>query len=169
MIPVLRTARLTLRGMQPADFAAYAALWSDPRITAQILPEPRDQTESWRSFLMNAGSWAMSGIGQWAVERDGRFIGQVGFFVARRGLGDDFDLAPECGWVIDPAFQGQGLATEAVMAAHDWFDARHLESRTLIAVGHVASERLAARLGYRQFRVVTLDGIACGLSRRKRR
>ena len=169
MIPRLNTDRLTLRAMQADDFPAFAALWANPAVTRHILAEPRDETASWRSFLMNAGSWALSGLGQWAIERQGVFIGQIGFFDARRGLGADFDAAPECGWVIDPAYQGQGLATEAAVAAHGWFDARHPESRTLISVGHVASERLAARLGYRQFRVMSLDGVDCGLSRRMRR
>jgi RimJ/RimL family protein N-acetyltransferase len=166
MIPVLHTDRLVLRGMEVTDFPAFARLWAMPQVTTHILPEPRDETASWRSFLMNAGSWALSGMGQWAVTLDGRFIGQVGFFDAKRGLGPEFDGVPECGWVIDPAFQGQGLATEAAQAAHGWFDGGHRESRVLIAVGHVASERLAARLGYRQFRVMGLDGVDCGLSKR---
>jgi RimJ/RimL family protein N-acetyltransferase len=168
MIPRLVTDRLVLRGMEPADFPAFARLWARPEVTRAILPEPRDETASWRAFLMNAGSWALSGIGQWAVEHQGVFIGQIGFFDAKRGLGAEFDAAPECGWVIDPAYQGQGLATEAAVAAHGWFDAGHKESRVLIAVGHVASERLATRMGYRQFRVMGLDGVDCGLSRRKR-
>jgi RimJ/RimL family protein N-acetyltransferase len=166
MIPRIVTERLVLRAMEPDDFPAFAALWADPAVTRAILPEPRDETASWRSFLMNAGSWALSGMGQWAVEYQGAFIGQVGFFDAKRGLGPDFDGVPECGWVIDPAYQGRGLATEAAKAAHGWFDGRFGESRTLIAVGHVASERLASRLGYRQFRVMGLDGVDCGLSRR---
>jgi RimJ/RimL family protein N-acetyltransferase len=166
MIPRLSTERLVLRGMEPADFPAFARLWARPEVTQHILPEPRDETASWRSFLMNAGSWALSGIGQWAVEHRGVFIGQIGFFDAKRGLGADFDGVPECGWVIDPRHQGQGLATEAAKAAHGWFDAGHKESRVLIAVGHVASERLASRMGYRQFRVMGLDGVECGLSKR---
>ncbi|MGL4321488.1 MAG: GNAT family N-acetyltransferase [Paracoccaceae bacterium] len=168
MIPVLTTDRLTLRAFETADFPAFAALWATEAVTRHILSEPRDETASWRSFLMNAGSWEMSGIGQWAIERDGALIGQVGFFDAKRGLGKDFDSAPECGWVIDPAHQGQGLATEAAVAAHRWFDAQQAESRTLNSVGHVASERLATRMGYRQYQVMTLDGVTCGLSRRHR-
>ncbi len=169
IIPTIATERLVLRAMTRADFPAFAGLWADPAVTAHILREPRDETASWRSFLMNAGSWAVDGIGQSAITHQGVFIGQAGFFDARRGVGADFDGVPECGWVIAPAHQGQGFATEALVALHRWFDDGHSESRTLITVGHVASERLAARLGYRQFRVVGLDGVDCGLSRRTRK
>ena len=118
---------------------------------------------------MNAGRWAVDGTGQWSITYQRKYIGQTGFFDARRGVGAGFDGVPECGWVIAPAHLGQGFATEAGVAMHRWFDEGHVESRTLITVGHVASERLAARLGYRQFRVVGLHGVAYGLSRRTRK
>jgi hypothetical protein len=46
-------------------------------------------------------------------------------------------------------------------------DARVGETVVMIAAGNVESERLAMRLGYRQFRVMTLDGVVMGLSRRR--
>ncbi|MCU0800910.1 MAG: GNAT family N-acetyltransferase [Rhodobacteraceae bacterium] len=169
-IPQLETDRLILRAMTRADFPDFAALWAMPAMTRYNRPGPRDETASWRSFLANAGSWAMDGIGQWAIcWRDtGAFIGQVGFFDARRGLGVDFDAVPECGWAVAPSAQGQGVATEACVAAFAWMDARVGETVVMIAAGNVESERLAMRLGYRQFRVMTLDDVAMGLSRRKR-
>ncbi|MGL5011685.1 MAG: GNAT family N-acetyltransferase [Paracoccaceae bacterium] len=169
-IPMLETERLILRGMRRDDFADFARLWADPAVTRFILPEPRDETASWRSFLLNAGSWAVDGFGQWAItlKGTGDYVGQAGFFDARRGLGADFDGFPECGWVIDPAQQGQGVGAEACAAAHGWFDAEGKgASRVMITVGHVASERLATRLGYRQFRVTCLDGADLGLMGRE--
>lgn len=170
MIPTLQTDRLILRAMQRDDFPAFAALWAMPEMARYNRPGPRDETASWRSFLANAGSWEMDGIGQWAIcWRDtGAFIGQVGFFDARRGLGAGFDGVPECGWAVAPIGQGQGVATEACVAAHAWMDARVSGTVVMIAAGNVESERLAMRLGYRQFRVMTLDGVAMGLSRRVR-
>jgi RimJ/RimL family protein N-acetyltransferase len=170
MIPTLETDRLILRAMRRDDFPAFAALWAMPEMTRYNRPGPRDETASWRSFLANAGSWAMDGIGQWAVcwRNGGAFIGQVGFFDARRELGADFDAVPECGWAVAPDVQGQGVATEACIAAHRWIDARGPgETVAMIAAGNVESERLAMKLGYRQFRVMTLDGVAMGLSRRR--
>ncbi len=170
MIPVIQTDRLILRAMQRSDFPAFAALWALPEMTRYNIAGPRDETASWRSFLANAGSWAMDGIGQWAItwRETGAFIGQVGFFDACRGLGPDFDALPECGWAVAPSAQGQRVATEACKAVHGWMDARAQGGTVvLIAAGHVVSERLAMRLGYRQFRVMTLDGVAMGLARRK--
>lgn len=171
MIATLTTDRLILRAMQRDDFADFAALWAMPEMSRYNRPGPRDETASWRSFLANAGSWALDGIGQWAIcwRDSGAFIGQVGFFDACRGLGPDFDGVPECGWAVAPIAQGQGVATEACLAAHAWMDARVGETVALIAAGNEESERLAMRLGYRQFRVMTLDGVAMGLSRRLRR
>lgn len=170
MIPTLTTDRLILRPMRRDDFPDFAALWTMPEMSAHSLAGPQDETASWRAFLTNAGSWAMDGIGQWAIcwRHTGAFIGQVGFFDACRGLGADFDGIPECGWAVAPTAQGQGVATEACLAAHAWMDGQAArQTVALIAAGHVVSERLAARLGYRQFRVMTLDGVVMGLSRRK--
>jgi RimJ/RimL family protein N-acetyltransferase len=158
MIPVIETERLVLRGFERADFPAYAALWQEPEVVRYISKAPRPVAECWGIFLKIAGSWAMEGFGQWAVVRkaDGALIGQTGFFTAMRGLGADFDSAPEAGWVLAGRAQGQGLGREAAAAAHGWFDAQAFGRRTvaMIETGHAASFRLAERLGYRALREV---------------
>ena len=61
--------------------------------------------------------------------------------------------AIEAGWVTARHRWGEGLAGEAVRAAHAWFDATHGRQRTtcMIVPGNTASERIAAGLGYRAF------------------
>ncbi len=170
MIPVIETGRLRLRGFEKADFSAYAAIWQEPEVVRFTGGTPRSLPESWGRFLNTVGHWAVKGFGQWAITRrqDGALIGQTGFFHAMRGLGADFDAAPEAGWVLSAAVHGKGYGREAVDAAHRWFDARALGgvSHAMIDLGHEASFALAARLGYRPMREADyLGGRVCLLRR----
>lgn len=168
-VPVVETARLHLRGFVLADFPRYAALWADPAMVRHILPAPRGKTESWRAFQGIAGSWALCGIGQWAIclRDSGAVIGHCGFFFGHRGMGADFDALPECGWVLAPEVWGRGYGREAVTAAQGWFDAaRPGPSVAMIEDGHRGSERIAAALDYRPLRAAGLAGPPVTLYRR---
>lgn len=168
-IPVLRTQRLILRAMVLADFPAFFALWQEPEVV-RFIGEPRSEGESWGAFLRIAGSWALEGFGQWAITAaaDDAFLGQAGFFRGKRGLGPDFDALPECGWVLTGAAQGVGLGREAVEAVHGWLDEQAFAGPTvaMIELGHDASFKLAAQLGYRALREVEDDGDRVMLLRR---
>lgn len=152
MIPVIETERLVLRGMVKADFSAFAAIWREPEVVRFIGNKPRPLAESWTVFLKVAGNWAIEGYGQWAITRreDGAFLGQTGFFTGMRGIGADFDAAPEAGWVLTASAQGRGYGREAVTAAHRWFDAQPFGGRShaMIELGHAASFAIAESLGY---------------------
>lgn len=156
MIPVIETERLVLRGMVKADFPAFAAIWQEPEVVRFIGNKPRPLAESWNVFLKVAGNWVIEGFGQWAITRrkDGAFLGQTGFFTGMRGIGSDFDAAPESGWVLTAAAHGNGYGREAVAAAHRWFDAQPFGgvSHAMIEVGHHASFAIARALGYRPMR-----------------
>jgi len=154
-IPTINTARLTLRAMRSEDFDRYAQIWADPDVTHFVGGKPKSRSEAWSSFLTNAGHWHMTGVGQWCIEEHGskRMVGQVGFFNAARGLGDDFDLHPEAGWVLAREAQGRGLGAEAAVAAHDWFD-RVVTGPIVCMIDpvHRKSLRLAQNLGYKVLR-----------------
>jgi RimJ/RimL family protein N-acetyltransferase len=86
-------------------------------------------------------------------------IGQTGFFFAARGLGNDFDSHPEAGWVLAPEAHGRGFGLEAAQAAHDWFDRVIPGSLvTMIDPDNLGSLRLAAHLGYEEFRETEFGG-----------
>ncbi len=170
-VPVLYTERLILREMTRADFPTFAQSWRDPEVVRFILPEPRPEAASWRAFQANVGSWVMDGIGQWAItlRSTDLYIGQTGFFDAKRGFGPDFDAAPECGWVLARPFWGQGYASEATAEAHRWFDQRSFPdgSRAIITTGHHASERIARDKGYLPMRQTQSNGDQVTLYRRR--
>ncbi|MBW4708526.1 GNAT family N-acetyltransferase [Roseobacter sp. YSTF-M11] len=169
-IPTINTSRLTLRGMRPEDFGRYAAIWSMPEVVEHINGAPWSRSKAWDAFLRNAGHWQITGFGQWAIHRHRApdMCGQVGFFYAKRDLGEDFDDFPEAGWVLAPEAHGQGLGIEAARAAHDWFD-RVVTGRLvcMIAPEHGGSLRIADALGYELMRDAEFDGSAVRLMARK--
>ncbi len=170
LIPEIKTKRLELRSMRLDDFDRFAEIWASPEVVRYI-GKPKTRNESWQSFLSNAGHWQMYGIGQWAiVERVSQQpIGQTGFFFAQRGLGPGFDNCLEAGWVLASEAQGKGFGSEAVAAAHEWFDQNRPEP--LVAVmskANAASRRVADRLGYDVLRWAELTGDPVLLLRREK-
>ena len=171
-IPTINTPRLTLRGMRTEDFQRFADIWAKPEVVTHIAGEPWSRVRSWDAFLRNAGHWQIAGFGQWAVQIHGEaeMAGQTGFFFGSRGLGEDFDPYPEAGWVLDPAFQGQGqgYGLDAARAAHDWFD-RVIAGRTVctITTDNENSLRIAEELGYVPLRDAAIEGAPVLLFTRK--
>jgi len=167
-IPVINTKRLTLCAMRPEDFDRFAEIWATSAVVHHISP-PKVRAEAWNSFLRNAGHWQMTGFGKWSIQRqsDRQMIGHTGFVYAARGMGEDFDSYPEAGWLLTPDTQGSGLGTEAVGAAHDWFD--RVTPGPLVAMmteDNAPSRRLADRLGYRLMRQAEFEGDRVILLRR---
>lgn len=168
---MLETERLILRGRRLADFPAYAAMWADPEFLRHLGP-PRTEEESWGRFLRQEGMWSITGYGLWAVEEkaSGAFIGDCGFMQNKRELCLDCADLPEAGWTFVSSAHGKGYGREASLAAIAWAD-RHLDAaRTwcLIAVGNDVSQKLAARMGYRETaRVMHQDRPALILTRER--
>ena len=114
--PVIETERLRMRGHRRGDFDSCFRLWSDPGVTRYISGQPCSREEVWARFLRYVGHWSLLGYGYWVVEdrASGSFLGEAGLADFKRGIGPGFDGAPEIGWVLAPAAQGAGVATEAV-------------------------------------------------------
>jgi RimJ/RimL family protein N-acetyltransferase len=167
-VPALDTARLTLRGHTPADFADCAAMWADSRVTQHIGGRPASDEEVWARVLRYAGLWKLLGFGYWVVREraSGQFVGEVGLADCRRDLTPPLN-APEAGWVLAAGAHGRGFATEAVGAALAWADlqAEHpalAAGRTacLIAPDNLASVRVAAKCGFGPVATATYKGEA---------
>ncbi len=141
-IPVLETARLTLREPREADFAAMLAFNDSPR--ASFVGGGRDRQWVWRGLLANIGHWALRGYGFYSVDtRAGDFIGRVGVI-----FHDGWE-EPELAWHLYDGFEGQGYAQEAALAARADYHARISARPTIsyIDVTNARSEALAQRLG----------------------
>ena len=150
---LLTTKRLTLRPAVADDLDAYFAMWSDESLLENIPANAQSRHECWRRILNDAGSWVLSGYGQWMIfdKTNGRLIGQAGFFDADRGYGVGFDEYREAGWIFSSDTAGKGIATEALQAIHAWMDKQSFGEKTvcMMASDHIASERVALKCGYR--------------------
>ena len=149
--PVIDTERLRLRAFTPADFPAHLAIMARPEVKQNLGPE-LSREDLWRRSVAAVGMWGVLGFGGLMAERksDGRIIGNVGLFDARRELIPDFAGQPEAGWIFDPDVHGHGLAHEAAAALLGWFDAHYPPTPVwaIISLGNEPSFRLAARLGF---------------------
>jgi RimJ/RimL family protein N-acetyltransferase len=153
--PVLETKRLILQPVRLEDFDEIAALWADERFTRPIAGRGALTTEEvWFRLLRDLGHWSALGQGNWSIRmRDGSaYVGSVGVLDYRRACVPPLD-APELGWGVAPAFQGQGLAREALEAALDWCDRVLNAPRTVCMIDppNAPSLKLAQRTGYRPY------------------
>ena len=156
-IPVLTTARLTLRGHRLEDFEALAAMWGNPEVTRYIGGRPSTREESWARLLRYIGHWDLLGYGFWAVTEtaSGRFLGEAGIADFNREIDMPEGLPPagalpEIGWSFDVPNHGKGYATEAVCAITTWADERFPDRRTLCLIdpANQPSIRVAEKCGY---------------------
>ena len=164
--PRLETQRLILRAMTPDDFPDFAAMSADPIVRRYSDDgQPRSEEESWSSFLIISGHWAMTGYGGWAIEEKstGAFVGELGFMDRKRDRGSDLAGVPEMGWGVIPAVFGKGYATEAVNAALAWGRGHFGPARViaLTTADNTASIRVAEKCGFKEFR----HGLSAGRPR----
>jgi RimJ/RimL family protein N-acetyltransferase len=147
----LTTPRLTLTPVCLSDFDDFVALWRDEVFYRHITGRALSEEEVWFRLLRDIGHWSALGRGNWAIriKDTGAYVGSVGVLDFRREITPRLD-APELGWGVGGAFQGQGLAGEALAAALTWADTVLKAPRTvcMIGPGNLASLRLAARTGY---------------------
>jgi RimJ/RimL family protein N-acetyltransferase len=170
-VTVLTTRRLTLTPVAVGDMDALTALWADADFTRHIMGRGLSEEEVWFRLLRDIGHWQAKGYGNWSIRETATdaYVGSVGVLDYRREIEPAFD-APELGWGVAPAFQGQGLAHEALQAALAWTDAYRLEPRTvcMISPDNAPSIRLAERVGYAPYARADYKGSAVDLYQRPR-
>lgn len=159
--PLLRAGRFALWRPMASDHAALHALTLPPAMRAFLGNHQPDPGDSFARLLRNAGSWQLHGYGTFMVREAGGdgLVGHCGVFRNWRGL-PGMDDVPEAGWIIGQDWWGQGVASTVMGAVMDWFDATHGRQRIacMIEQGNVASERLAARLGFVPYHEHRQDG-----------
>ncbi|PWR03844.1 GNAT family N-acetyltransferase [Meridianimarinicoccus roseus] len=142
-IPVLTTARLTLRAMRAADWPCFRALMASPR--ARHMGGPFDDTAAWGMFCADHAQWDLFGTGALMIDdrATGDCLGQVGVNAG--------PLFPEreLGWFVYPQAEARGIAFEAASALRDWTrDVRRLDTLvSYVDPDNARSVRLAERLG----------------------
>ncbi|MCB9079608.1 MAG: GNAT family N-acetyltransferase [Anaerolineaceae bacterium] len=148
----LETPRLRLRAFQMDDAADFAAYRSDP-LVAQYqgwqAPFSLDQAREFIAEMQTTHPGLPDEWYQIAIElkQEGRLIGDCAFHI----LPEDGQQA-DIGFTLARAYQGQGLATEAVTRLIDYlFNTFHLHRlQALCDVDNRASSRLLASVGMRR-------------------
>lgn len=161
-VPTIETARLCLREQRLKDFDAYAAMWNEEDVLRFTRREPLSLEQRWARFMRTPGFWAYLGFGLFTVEEreSGRFVGQVGFFDARRDMEPAIDGALEAGWTFASGFRGRGYGREATDALLTWGEGA-FPSRRSVAMIDPANEpslKLAAGLGFRRYDETVYEG-----------
>ncbi len=145
--PVLETARLRLRPFRETDLEDVARLYADPAVMRYIGSEGKTLSRelAWREIACFLGHAQLRGYTTWAIEEreTGRYVGECGPWFP-----EGWPML-EVGWLIDPACQGRGYATEAGRAVLDWCFANLgvQEVCSLIRPENEASIRVAQKLG----------------------
>ena len=158
---VLATPRLTLTPVALTDYDDLVALWRDEAFTRHITGRSLSPEEVWFRLLRDLGHWSALGRGNWTMRltETGAYVGSVGVLDYRRDVVPALN-APELGWGLAAAFQGQGLAGEGLGAALAWADTVLAAPWTVCMIGpaNLASLRLAGRVGYVRY----ADGVYHG-------
>ncbi len=146
--PQLQTERLLLRRWQFSDIEPFAAMNADPDVMEHF-PALLSTIESTTLIERSERRFEDRSYGLWAVELAGQapFIGCVG--LAPVEIDVVFAPAVEIVWRLAREHWGEGLATEAAVAAMSYgFDELELpEIVAYTAAGNMRSRRVMARLG----------------------
>jgi len=145
-IPTIKTARLTLRPLQPADALTLHRVYQTDGVLRYFpnpAPPPLEKLE--RFIADQQKHWEKYGYGNWGIlptDRD-EIIGWAGLqFLPELN-------ETEVGYLLDKPFWGKGYATEATLASLQFgFD--HFAFSQLIALVHpenVASRRVLEKCG----------------------
>jgi RimJ/RimL family protein N-acetyltransferase len=146
------TERLRLRPFSRGDVDAVFSYRSLPEVAQYLSDPPMSHDEVAEAVRIRAGQIAFSGEGDkilLAVERqeDGRLVGEVSLIW--RSLADQ---QAEIGYILHPAAQGLGYATEAAAALVSFgfgtVDLHRIYARC--DARNVASARVMQRLGMQQ-------------------
>ncbi len=171
-VPILTTERLVLREHRPSDFDSIAELLGDIEVVRYITGKPIAREDAWMRFLRNIGHWQLLGFGMWIVvdRTSGLFLGVIGLGEFRRDGLPQLGSDPEVGWLLTPAAQGRGLATEAVTAAVAWAAEHFGSARRLVCIidpRNDSSLSVAKKCGFERFGTAVYHGETLALFERR--
>jgi RimJ/RimL family protein N-acetyltransferase len=149
---LIETERLVLRMPRLEDADDLLEYIRDPEVMRWIGGEAGDRSSAVAAIERWLGQWEANGIGPFAVTREERVLGRVGFLVWDRSTWQQSSYGEaggnaetEIGWTLAREHWGHGYATEAARAARDWAAKERVIS--LIHPDNRRSQRVAQKLG----------------------
>ena len=112
---VIQTPRLMLREFQPEDVQQLAPILAHPQVMQFSSTGVLSVSETAAKIQSFIQSYQHYGFGKWAVihQASNELIGYCGIAIEQLDHRDEREI----GYRLNPAFWGQGLATEAASAA----------------------------------------------------
>ena len=148
---VTETDRLCLRAMQPQDATAVHCYRNLPDVSIFQGWTPKDELEV-KNYALQMSNKSAFSVGDWFQiiiqhKSDGQVIGDLAVFIDT-----ETELQAELGIALDPEFQKQGYATEAVKGICDFLFSEKSLRRVHVSIDprNTASLNLFARVGMRQ-------------------
>lgn len=152
-MPILKTSRLLLRRLRPSDYLDMFEYASLPEVTKYLLWSPHPSAEYTHRYLRSVQDFYKHGtFFDWALimRESGKMIGTCGYTTL-----DPEHLRAEVGYVLNPLYWGQGIATEAVTAvisyAFEELGVNRVEAHFM--EGNTSSRRVMEKCG------MTFEGI----------
>lgn len=157
MSAVLETPRLRLRPFSLDDLDELAAMVADDE-QMRFYPGTRTRAEAEAWISRNLSLYEQHGFGFWLIESSSSsaFLGYCGIRPIELGGSS----TTEIGWHTAKSSWNQGVATEAATCVRDVAFGR-FELRQLVALihpDHLASQRVAEKIGMRGGAEIVIDG-----------
>jgi RimJ/RimL family protein N-acetyltransferase len=153
---ILETQRLRLREFDLDGLDELAAMVGDGE-QMTFYPRPKTQDEACAWLERNRAFYKEFGFGFWCLEAraTSAFLGYCGI----RPLTLEGASEIEIGWHVLKTAWNQGIATEAATAARELAFGRFGLSRLVAVIhpDHLASRRVAEKIGMRQERTTVLE------------
>jgi RimJ/RimL family protein N-acetyltransferase len=159
---ILKTDRLKLREFTLDDLDDLATMVADEE-QMRFYPATRTRAEARAWIERNVALYDELGFGTWLIEsvfiesrEAGAFLGYSGI----RPLVLDGVARMEIGWHTRKTSWGRGIATEAAAAVQEAAFAEFGQTRLLAMIppDHVASRRVAEKIGMREDDEIVFDG-----------
>lgn len=155
---MLETQRLAMRALTRDDVPALTAILSDPAVMSYSLRGVCDEAATRDFIAWCRDCYATHGLGPWALidKRDASLIGFCGVAPEAVGAIEQMSL----GYRLATRYWNKGLAAEAATAvlAHA-FEVQGVASIVaIIEPSHHASLRVAEKVGFARFEMMTFHG-----------
>lgn len=155
----VETKRLRIRAWTDADRPAFAEMATNPIMMRYITggeamtEQQIDAGLARQAHFMNTVGYCM---GAAELKSNNRVVGVIGL----QPVDKDPDI--DIGWWVQPAEQGQGLATEAALALQHFLKTKNPNARIAASIhpDNVASQTVARRLGLTASAPVPASSIA---------